>query len=168
MKNLNIKEIDTFAEEIKTTIIDKLNNYMEKANIEETEKDIIENYEHSKEDQKNINDAEMFNNKNIDLEEIIKNLKTNKNVGKPWWHEYKRKFKSGDIVYISNIKKFGIFISPSSKEEKVKVRLIRNNNKNNIYTTDWVFNIDEIELVKHNNRINKKFSEDELMFKIKQ
>lgn len=120
-----------------------------------------------KDDSDIIEDNDVINNGINNLNDIIEMLKTNKNVAIPWWQIYNKKFKSGDIIYIRHLNKFGIFINPSKKENKIKARLIKQNNKHSLYTQDWIFNIDEIELVKHKNKLNKKFIEDDNTFKLK-
>ena len=155
MKTITLNDINELAENIKSIIIENLSNYV---NTEEDEiKDNLINKD-------NLADNESLGDS---LSEIIDNIKTDKNVSKEWWQEYKRKFKSGDIVYIDTVKKFGIFVHPANKINKVKIRLLKNNNKNKIYTTDWLFDLSEIESVKHNNKVNKKFIEDDISFKVK-
>jgi hypothetical protein len=128
-----MNEIETITNDFKNYLI---NNYIEKENVE-----IIE--------------------EKTSLAELIDTLKTDKNVSLEWWSEYKRKIKSGDIVYIPNIKKFGIFICPAVKKDKVRIRLLKNEDKNSAYTTDWFFDYNEIKIVKHNNKLTRSFTETE-------
>jgi len=107
------------------------------------------------------------NSEKLQLSDIVEKLKTDKNILLDWWQPYKRQFKSGDIVYIKSKNKFGIFIQPSVKDNKVRVRLMRHNDKNAVYTVDWLFSIDDMELVKHKNRVSRKFIENDLTFKLK-
>lgn len=151
MMTLTKADIELIGETVKDATINNLLIYISNDNKENIET-------------KDINQEPI---ENSTLENLIETLKTHKNIGKEWWKEYSKRIKSGDIIYVPKLKKFGIFICPSSKENKIKVRLLKNNNKNHAYTTDWIFNIDEVEIVKHNNKINKKFIEDELQFKMK-
>lgn len=157
MYTVEKEKIYDLAEEVKKMII---MNFVKEESNATIESNIVD-------ENNDIEDNVTENNKIPDnLNDIILSLKTNKNVAKPWWEAYNKKFKSGDIVYVERLKKFGIFVRPSSKENKVRVRLLKKN-KNQIYTTDWLFNIDEIELVKHKNRLNKKFIENEVNFLVK-
>lgn len=161
---LTKKDVETIAETIKNVTIDSLLTYVGD-DFTEIKEEIKE--EIKKETKEEANEEKDVIIESKPLEELINELKNHKNVGKEWWKEYNRKIKSGDIVYIPDIKKFGIFVNPSTKENKVRIRLLKNHNKNQTYTTDWLFNINEIEVVKHNNKLNKHFTEDELQFKIK-
>ena len=158
MYTIEKEKIYDLAEQVKNIIIMNFTK----------EDSIKENNENKDSIKENIVNDENTNQEQLpdNLNDIISLLKTNKNVAKPWWGVYNKKFKSGDIVYISSLKKFGIFIRPSNKENKVRVRLLKKN-KNEIYTTDWLFNIDDIELVKHKNRLNKKFIENDSTFLVK-
>lgn len=158
MYTIEKEKIYDLAEQVKNIII-----------MNFTKEDFIkENNENKDSIKENIVNDENTNQEQLpdNLNDIISLLKTNKNVAKPWWGVYNKNFKSGDIVYISSLKKFGIFIRPSNKENKVRVRLLKKN-KNEIYTTDWLFNVDDIELVKHKNRLNKKFIENDSTFLVK-
>lgn len=158
MYTIEKEKIYDLAEQVKNIII-----------MNFTKEDFIkENNENKDSIKENIVNDENTNQEQLpdNLNDIISLLKTNKNVAKPWWGIYNKKFKSGDIVYISSLKKFGIFIRPSNKENKVRIRLLKKN-KNEIYTTDWLFNVDDIELVKHKNRLNKKFIENDSTFLVK-
>ena len=162
MYTIEKEKIYDLAEEIKNIII---MNFVKEGLIKEnneSKNSIKENVKENIVSNENIEQKQLTDN----LNDIISLLKTNKNVAKPWWGVYNKKFKSGDIVYISSLKKFGIFLRPSNKENKVRVRLLKKN-KNEIYTTDWLFNIDDIELVKHKNRLNKKFIENDSTFLVK-
>jgi hypothetical protein len=107
------------------------------------------------------NYVEKENASNTSLSEIINGLVTDKNINLEWWSGYKKRIKSGDIVYIPNIKKFGIFICPAVKKDKLRIRLLKNDDKNSVYSTDWFFNYDEIKIVKHNNKLSRNFTETE-------
>lgn len=113
----------------------------------------------------NVSPAEQISE--TSLISIINTLKTDKNVSLDWWQQYKKQFKSGDIVYIKDKNKFGIFVQPSTKKNKVRVRLMKHNDKNTVYTVDWMFDVSEMELVKHKSRVSKKFIENDLTFKVK-
>ncbi len=107
---------------------------------------------------------------NVGLEgitgEIIEDvdLKNWKNL--EWWMNIpsKDRFKVGDIIFINNLKKFGIFIEPARKEGLIKLRLFKKRTKVDVYSRDWYLDFYSIDLVKRGSKVKRGYIETEEEF----
>lgn len=95
------------------------------------------------------------------LQEAIDEAKLKGFSNMPWWFGIPKanRFHTGDVVYNQETDKFCIFLAPTRKEGKARVRLIKDGKKNETYTRDWFVDVANLTLVKHGDTFKRGFGE---------
>jgi hypothetical protein len=80
-----------------------------------------------------------------------------------WWASVPKRdrLKTADIVYHSELDRFGIFIQPSKKEGLVRTRLFKLGSRTETYTRDWYLGFEDLVLVKRGDTVKREFIETE-------
>ena len=126
--------------------------------------DIAEKKEVNNEEQVSEQVSEEVSNKKvITIEQAINNQKLLDIKDVEWWKKVdnKSKFQLGDIVYISDINKFALFLAQSNRDGLAKIQLIKNRDKTHLYSRYWYLPFENMQLVKRKNVVKRGFKEEE-------
>lgn len=115
-------------------------------------------------EQKLLNEKNYIqNDTEIKLNEIVEQVKNNCDLKQiksiTWWKQLPRdkKFNIGDVVFISQINKYGIISSPAKKEGLVKIVMLKKHISKGSYNREWYVPLSELQLVRRHSKIQKGF-----------
>lgn len=130
----------------------------------------LENEKNTKGNEGNMNMEAVLKEDNVDVAVYSSDVITDiinefggRNDRIAWWTSIPKRdrFKTGDILYLVDTDRFGIFIQPSKKEGLVRTRLFKLGSKNETYNRDWYVDFEKLTLVKRGSSIKREFIETE-------
>lgn len=118
----------------------------------ETENELIDNqYTDLK------NETEIKMDQIVEEVKALANPKIYKNI--EWWNKIpkKQRFQIGDIVFFSELGKYGVVNGPAKKEGLVKVFILKKDLSKGFYNRVWYIASEKLELVKRRKRLEKNY-----------